>query len=31
MNKVVEDYVLLESVGKGQYGNVYRAENIKTK
>lgn len=29
MNKVVEDYVLMESIGKGQYGNVYRAENRK--
>lgn len=31
MNKVVEDYILMESVGKGQYGNVYRAEHKKTK
>jgi serine/threonine protein kinase len=31
LNKVVEDYVLMESVGKGQYGNVYRAEHRKTK
>jgi serine/threonine-protein kinase ULK/ATG1 len=31
MNKVVEDYVLMESVGKGQYGNVYRAQHRKTK
>ena len=30
-NKVVEDYVLMESVGKGQYGNVYRAQHRKTK
>lgn len=27
MNKVVEEYVLMESIGKGQYGNVYRAEH----
>lgn len=25
MNKIVEDYVLMEGIGKGQYGNVYRA------
>ena len=30
MNKVVEDYVLMESIGKGQYGNVYRAEHPST-
>ena len=29
ISKVVEDYVLMESIGKGQYGNVYRAENNK--
>lgn len=31
MNKIVEDYVLMESIGKGQYGNVYRAQHRKTK
>lgn len=30
MNKVIEDYVLLEKIGQGQYGNVYKAENRKT-
>jgi len=30
-NKQVEDYILMESVGKGQYGNVYRAQHKKTK
>ncbi len=25
MNKVVESYTLLEKIGSGQYGNVYRA------
>ena len=29
MNKVIEDYVLLEKIGQGQYGNVYKAENKK--
>jgi hypothetical protein len=27
MNKKVENYLLMESIGKGQYGNVYRAEH----
>ena len=31
MNKVIEDYVLQENVGQGQYGNVYRAENRRNK
>jgi len=31
MNKIIEDYVLQEKVGQGQYGNVYKAENRKTK
>lgn len=31
MNKQVENYVLMESVGKGQYGNVYRAQHKLTK
>lgn len=30
MSKVVEDYVLMQSVGKGQYGNVYKAQHRKT-
>jgi hypothetical protein len=25
MNKVIEDYILQEKVGHGQYGNVYKA------
>lgn len=29
MNKVIEDYVLVEKIGQGQYGNVYKAENKK--
>jgi serine/threonine-protein kinase ULK/ATG1 len=31
MNKIIEDYVLLEKIGQGQYGNVYKAENRKNK
>ncbi len=31
MNKKVENYVLMESIGKGQYGNVFRAEHALTK
>jgi serine/threonine protein kinase len=31
MNKVVEDYILSEKLGQGQYGNVYKAENKKNK
>mmetsp|Transcript_24058 Transcript_24058/g.21076 ORF Transcript_24058/g.21076 Transcript_24058/m.21076 type:complete len:308 (-) Transcript_24058:978-1901(-) len=30
MQKVVENYILYESVGAGQYGKVYRAKNQKT-
>ena len=29
ISKVVEEYILMESIGKGQYGSVYRAENKK--
>lgn len=28
--KVVENYSLLEVIGQGQYGKVYKALNIKT-
>jgi serine/threonine-protein kinase ULK/ATG1 len=31
MSKLVENYLLQESVGKGAYGQVYRAENQKNK
>ncbi len=31
MNKTIEDYILQEKIGSGQYGNVYRAEHKKTK
>lgn len=27
MNQEIEDYILQEKVGSGQYGNVYRAEH----
>jgi serine/threonine protein kinase len=27
MNKVVENYILQEKIGSGQYGNVYKAEH----
>lgn len=27
MNKVIEDYILQEKIGSGQYGNVYKAEH----
>jgi len=30
MQKVVENYVLYETVGAGQYGKVYRSKNTKT-
>lgn len=30
MSKIVENYVLQESVGSGQYGKVYKAKNTKT-
>ncbi len=31
MNKVIENYVLLEKIGQGQYGNVYKSENKKSR
>jgi serine/threonine protein kinase len=31
MNKVIEDYILQEKIGAGQYGNVYQAEHKTTK
>ncbi len=31
MNKTIEDYILQEKIGSGQYGYVYRAEHKKTK
>jgi serine/threonine protein kinase len=31
MNKIIEDYIIKEKVGSGMYGNVHRAENLKTK
>lgn len=30
-NKIIENYVLKEKLGAGQYGNVYLAEDQKTK
>jgi len=30
MHKIVENYILYESIGAGQYGKVYRAKNTKT-
>jgi serine/threonine protein kinase len=30
MNKVIENYVLKEIIGSGQYGKVYRASDVKT-
>jgi len=30
MHKIVENYILYESIGSGQYGKVYRAKNTKT-
>ena len=29
MSKLIENYLLQEVVGSGQYGKVYRAKNIK--
>ena len=29
MNKIVQDYLLETTIGKGQYGKVYRAKNLK--
>jgi len=31
MNKIIEDYIIKEKIGSGMYGDVHRAENIKTK
>ncbi len=31
MNKVIDDYLLQEEIGSGQYGKVYRARNLKKK
>jgi cyclin-dependent kinase 3/cyclin-dependent kinase 12/13 len=31
MSKLIENYLLLESIGKGKYGQVYRAEHQKNK
>ena len=28
-NKVIEDYLLQDQIGKGQYGKVYKAQNLK--
>ncbi len=30
MHKIVENYILYESIGAGQYGKVFRAKNTKT-
>jgi len=30
MTKIVESYVLLEQIGEGQFGEVYRAKHIST-
>ena len=30
MHKIVENYILYETIGAGQYGKVYRAKNTKT-
>lgn len=30
MSKIIENYILQESVGSGQYGKVYRGQNMKT-
>ena len=27
MNKVVDNYILKDKIGSGQYGNVYKAEH----
>ena len=29
MSKVIENYVLQDVIGSGQYGKVYRAKNMK--
>lgn len=30
MSKVIENYILNEVIGSGQYGKVYKARNMKT-
>ena len=30
MNKIIENYLLQEEIGSGQYGKVYKGKNIKT-
>ena len=29
MSKLIENYILQEVIGSGQYGKVYRGQNIK--
>ena len=29
MSKIIENYILNEIIGQGQYGKVYRAKNMK--
>lgn len=31
MLKAIEDYNLMEKIGSGQYGNVYKAEHRRTR
>jgi serine/threonine protein kinase len=31
MSKIVQDYMLVDQIGSGQYGTVWRAEHMKTK
>lgn len=31
MNKIVEDYIILDKIGQGQYGDVFRAQHKITK
>ena len=28
MSKVIDNYVMMESIGSGQFGKVYKAKNI---
>ena len=30
MSKIIENYIIQEKVGSGQYGNVFRGQNINT-
>ncbi len=30
MSKVIENYILMDVIGSGQYGKVYKARNMKT-